>query len=516
MPDFPLARPEVDYLGGSVLPLLMYDSLLADTYLVLPILVVAAFGIAVILLDAFHNDSPSIPVISGIGLGIAFALEGLKLFQPATAFAGQVTSGGGAAFADMVILLGAIGSVVLSVPYLKRIGHGYGEVYGLILFATVGMMTLASAGSLITLFVGLETMSVCLYILTGLVREERGANESALKYFLLGAFSTGFFLYGIALLYGATGTMLFSEMGQGLADTGRTWIFSGGVALLLIGFLFKVSAVPFHMWTPDVYQGAPTTLTGFMSTASKAAAFAALVVVLARALPPDLVAFEVQITLAVIAAVTMVVGNVVALAQTNVKRMLAYSSIAHAGYILAGLAAGTGEGYGGALFYLLAYTIMNVGAFGVLAALEWDGEQGMVQDMDSLAGAGYRRPVLGVTMGVFLFALTGFPPLAGFIGKYLVFAAAVDAGLTWLAVVGVLASVVSAYYYLRILVVMWMRPETDAPEAARQPLALATSTVAVLAVCAGLLLLLGVIPGSLIDTAQGYFETTSAVISAMR
>ncbi|MEM6328357.1 MAG: NADH-quinone oxidoreductase subunit N [Bacteroidota bacterium] len=494
----------------------MYDSLLTDTAHVLPILLVAFVGIAVILLDAFRNDSPTVPVLTGVGLAAAFALEGLKMFDPATAvFAGQTISGGGAAFANMVILLGAIGSVILSVPYLKRIGHHYGEVHGLLLFATVGMMTLASAGSLITLFVGLETMSVCLYVLTGLVREERGANESALKYFLLGAFSTGFFLYGIALLYGATGTMLFSEMAAGLAETERTWIFAGGVGLLLIGFLFKVSAVPFHMWTPDVYQGAPTTLTGFMSTASKAAAFAALVVVLARALPPDVLAMEVQITLAAVAALTMVVGNVIALVQTNIKRMLAYSSIAHAGYILAGLAAGTGEGYGGALFYLLAYTIMNIGAFGVLAALEWDNEQGMVQNVDSLSGAGYRHPVLGVTMGVFLFALTGFPPLAGFIGKYLVFAAAVDAGLTWLAIIGVLASVVSAYYYLRILVVLWMKPETDAPAAARASVTVARSTVAVLAVCAALLLILGVVPGSLIDAAQGYFDA-GAVLSAMR
>ncbi|MEM1055050.1 MAG: NADH-quinone oxidoreductase subunit N [Bacteroidota bacterium] len=494
----------------------MYDTLLADTYALLPILIVAGVGIAVILLDAFRNESPSIPLLACLGLGVAFALEGLQLFDSQAVFAGQMYAGGAASFANMVVLLGAIGSVVLSVPYLKRIGHNYGEVHGLILFATAGMMTLASAGSLITLFVGLETMSVCLYVLTGLVREEKGANESALKYFLLGAFSTGFFLYGIALLYGATGTMLFSEMVTGLAETERTWLFTGGVALLLIGFLFKVSAVPFHMWTPDVYQGAPTTLTGFMSTASKAAAFAALVVVLARALPADLVLGEAQLTLAAIAAVTMVVGNVIALAQTNVKRMLAYSSIAHAGYILAGLAAGTGDGYGGALFYLLAYTVMNVGAFGVLAALEWDGEQGAAQDLDSLSGSGYRYPVLGVAMGVFLFALTGFPPLGGFIGKYLVFAAAVDAGLTWLAVIGVLASVVSAYYYLRILVVMWMKTDDDLAVNAKPLLALNRSTAAVLCVCAVLLLILGVVPGGLIETAEGYFAGSDAALSALR
>jgi NADH-quinone oxidoreductase subunit N len=491
----------------------MYDSLLLDTARMLPILVVAGVGIAVILLDSFRNDSDSIPVLAVLGLVGAFVLEGLKLFEPTTAFAGQMASGGAAAFANLVILLGAIGSVILSVPYLKRIGHHYGEVHGLILFATAGMMTLASAGSLITLFVGLETMSVCLYILTGLVRSEKAGNESALKYFLLGAFSTGFFLYGIALLYGATGTMLFAEMPLALAATGRDLFFAAGVGLLLIGFLFKVSAVPFHMWTPDVYQGAPTTIAGFMSTASKAAAFAALVVVLARAFPVTIGA-ELMLTLAVVSAITMVAGNVIALAQTNVKRMLAYSSIAHGGYILAGLAAASPEGYGGALYYLLAYTLMNVGAFGVLAVLEWDGEQGAEQTLDSLAGAGYRKPVLGVAMGVFMFALTGFPPLAGFLGKYFVFAAAVDAGLTWLAVVGVLASVVSAYYYLRVLVVLWMKSEDEAPEAARGALALTPATSAVLIVCAVLLLLFGVLPGVVIGPAEGFFEGAGALMTA--
>ncbi len=484
----------------------MYDSLLLDTGRVLPIFLVAAVGILVVLVDAFRNDSPTIPILSAVGLLAAFALEGLRLFDPATAFYGQVYSGGAASFANMVILLGSIGSVALSVPYLKSVGRNYGEVHALILFATAGMMTLASAGSLVTLFVGLETMSVCLYVITGLAREEKGANESALKYFLLGAFSTGFFLYGIALLYGATGTMVFSEMNVGLAATGRTGIFVVGVGLLLIGFLFKVSAVPFHMWTPDVYQGAPTTLTGFMSTASKSAAFAALIVVLARALPVDMVMGEVQIALAAIAAVTMIVGNVIALAQTNLKRMLAYSSIAHAGYILAGIAAGSAEGYGGALFYLLAYTVMNLGAFGVIAALEWDGDQGADQTLDSLAGAGYRYPVLGVTMGVFMFALIGFPTLGGFIGKWLVLGAAVQSGMTWLAIVGVVASMVSAYYYLRVLVVMWMRSPEDAPEASRNTATLQPSTSAVLVACAVLLVVLGVFPGLVSGTTESFFD----------
>jgi len=304
--------------------------------------------------------------------------------------------------------------------------------------------------------------------------------------------------------------MQLAELAAGVEATGRTGLFLAGVGLRLVGFFFKVSAVPFHMWTPDVYQGAPTSLTAFMSTASKAATFAALAVVLARALPPD-VGETVQLTLAVIAAITMVAGNVLALVQSNVKRMLAYSSVAHAGYILAGLAAGP-AGYGAALFYLLAYTLMNVGAFGVMGALEWDGEQGAGQELDSLAGVGYRKPFLGVAMGVFMFALTGFPPFGGFIGKYLVFAAAVDAGLVWLAVLGVLASVVSGAYYLRVLVVMWMTSADEAPANAQKPFPVATATGAVVALCAVALLVLGVLPAHVIDVTTAAFPAEAAAV----
>ena len=491
----------------------MYDSFLADIAATGPILFVAALGVIVVLLDSFRNDSPAIPWLAGIGMAAAAVWQAFWVASPGVAFEGQVYVGGAAAIANVIVLVGAIGSLALTVPYLSRLGRNYGEVHALILFATAGMMTLASAGSLVTLFVGLETMSVCLYVLTGLVREESTANESALKYFLLGAFSTGFFLYGLALLYGATGTTELALLADGLAVTGRSGLFLAGVGLLLVGFFFKVSAVPFHMWTPDVYQGAPTSLTAFMSTASKAATFAALAVVLARALPPDLVDGSVQLVLAVVAAVTMVGGNVVALAQTNVKRMLAYSSVAHAGYILAGLAAGSEAGYGAALFYLLAYTLMNVGAFGVMGALEWDDEQGADQTLDSLAGVGYRKPLLGVTMGVFMFALTGFPPFAGFIGKYLVFAAAVRADLVWLAVLGVLASVVSGYYYIRVLVTMWMRSPDEAPDNARQPFPVGTATAVVVTVCAVALLVLGILPAGLIDVTAAAFGAEALAVT---
>lgn len=492
----------------------MYDLFFADVAATGPILFVAALGVLVVLLDSFRNDSPAIPWIAGGGLALAAVWQAFQVGSPGVAFGGQVYTGGVAAVANVIVLVGAIGGLALTVPYLNRLGRNFGEVHALILFSTAGMMTLASAGSLVTLFVGLETMSVCLYVLTGLVREESTANESALKYYLLGAFSSAFFLYGLALLYGASGTMELALLAEGVALTGRTGLFLAGVGLLLVGFFFKVSAVPFHMWTPDVYQGAPTSLTAFMSTASKAATFAALVVVLTRALPPDLVEGTVQVALAVVAAVTMVVGNVLALAQTNVKRLLAYSSVAHAGYILAGLAAGTAAGYGAALFYLFAYTLMNLGAFGVMGALEWDGEQGADQDLDSLAGVGYRKPFLGVAMGVFMFALTGFPPLAGFIGKFLVFSAAVEAGLVWLAVLGVLASVVSGYYYLRVLVVMWMRSPDEAPDNARQPFPVGTATAVVVAACAVGLLVFGTFPSGLIEATSAVFGADAVIAVA--
>lgn len=483
-----------------------YDSFLADLGAVFPIVLVAVAGLAAVLVDSFRNDSPAIPWLSGLALAVALVLEGMRVGSAAApVFGGQLIAGGFAAYVNAVILLGALGSVALSVPYLRRIEHNYGEVHALVLLATVGMMVLASSGSLISVFVGLETMSICLYVLTGLVRESPRANEAALKYFLLGAFSTGFFLYGIALLYGASGSMLIAEIGPGVAETGRVGFLWAGLALLLVGFFFKVSLVPFHMWTPDVYQGAPTALTAYMSTTTKASAFAALILVLSQGVP--LLVGQWGLVLAVIAAVTMVFGNVVALSQPNVKRMLAYSSVAHAGYVLTGLAAGSAEGYGGALYYLLAYTLMNLGAFGVVAALEWDGEQGTEQTLDSLAGVGFRRPVLGVTMGVFMFALIGFPPLAGFIGKYKVFAAAIAADLTWLAVVGVIASIVSAFYYLRVLVVFWMRDPAESPEAVRTAaFPVGAATAAVLVACAVGLLVFGVLPGGVLEATQAYFS----------
>ncbi|MEX0746593.1 MAG: NADH-quinone oxidoreductase subunit N [Rhodothermales bacterium] len=487
----------------------VYDAFLGDMGKTASLVLVTCAGLLLVVWDAFRNNARELPWIAGGVLALAMLIELFRLdVESGTAFYGMVRTGGYASFVNIILLLGGLLTVVLSIPYLEKIRHAYGEVYALILFATAGMITLGTANNLVSIFVGLETMSICLYIMTGLIREDVGSMESALKYFLLGAFATGFFLYGIALLYGATGTMYLPEMAAGLAASGSTLLFWAGVALLMIGFFFKVSAAPFHMWTPDVYQGAPTTLTGFMSTTSKTAAFSALILVLYLALPVE----RWTLVFAVVAVITMLVGNVVALAQANVKRMLAYSSIAHAGYVLVGLAAGTTEAYAGALYYLLVYTLMNVGAFGVMALLEWDGKAGREQTLDSLAGVGLRRPVLGITMGFFMFSLTGFPPLGGFLGKYAIFAPAIDAGLTWLVIIAVLASAISAYYYLRVLYVFFMlSPQDDATaaEVAARPLSVPASSAAVLVVCAAALLLLGIFPG-LLDVTLALFAVAPA------
>lgn len=487
-----------------------FSTLLADLPAVFSMGVVGLVGVIMIAVDSFRNDHPSIPWLGVGALVVSAGWEFAHLGAPeGTVFFDTIRTGGFAAFINLIVLLTGLATVLLSRPYLDRLKHDYGEVYALIMYATVGMLMLGAANDMISVFLGLETMSVCLYILTGLVREDEGAVESALKYFLLGAFSTGFFLYGIALMYGATGTMVLPAMAQAeLATTSSQLLFWGGLGLFLVGFFFKVSAVPFHMWTPDVYQGAPTPLTGYMSTASKAAAFAALILVLFYAVPGS----ETTLVLAAVAVITMVVGNVMALAQTNVKRLLAYSSIAHAGYVLVGLAAGSAAGYSGALFYLLVYAVMNIGAFGVMGLLEWDEKQGREQTLSSLAGIGERRPVVAVTMSVFMFSLIGFPPLGGFIGKYAVFAPAVEAGLTWLVIVAVLMSAVSAYYYLRVVYVFWMQSAEDVGRDAIPESALPTATPAALGtlvVCAVALLVLGIFFGGVLETTAAFFEGAS-------
>lgn len=432
---------------------------LHDLNAFLPGIIVGVAGLIAILIDSYKDDHESIFGLSVFALLAGLILSIMDMFGPTgEAFSGMITYGGVAAFGNTVVLFGSLFCVLISREYLRAIDHEYGEVYAIMLFATAGMLGLASANNLIMIFLGIETMSICLYVLAGLIKERKTGAESALKYFLLGAFSTGFLLYGMALLYGATGSLYLSEIA---AAASSDLLFIAGAALLLVGFFFKVSAVPFHMWTPDVYQGTPTTITAYMATASKSAAFVALIAVLSKMIPAETANWAEVIE--VIAIITMILGNLIALVQDNIKRMLAYSSIAHAGYLMVGLAAGTAAGYSAALFYLLAYTIMNIGAFGVVAYYER--QQGLdFTDVNNYAGLGFKRPLMGVLLSFFLFSLVGIPPFVGFVGKYMVFAAAVDAGFIALAIIGVLASAASVYYYLRPMVYMYFRdPHKDVP-----------------------------------------------------
>jgi NADH-quinone oxidoreductase subunit N len=383
----------------------------------------------------------------------AFVWAAADIAHAGTAYGGMLSTGGYAHFFAMVFTGSGALTVLLSRSYTAREGIEHGEYYALILFAVAGMMLMAGAADLIILFLGLELMSISFYILAGFARRRVTSNEAALKYFLLGAFSTGFLLYGIALLYGSTGTTNIAAIVAKAGSLPGSPLFLVGLGLVLIGFAFKIAAVPFHMWVPDVYEGSPTTVSAFMSTGGKAAAFSAILLIFAPRVVEQ--TWHIREILAVVAALSMVVGNVIAIAQTNLKRMLAYSSIAHAGYILTGVVAANTYGAQGVLYYLTAYTVMNIGAFGVLSVLEKEDGKGLT--FDEYTGLSSSKPLVAALMALFMFSLAGIPPFAGFFGKYYVFAGAVEAGFTWLAIVGVLMSVVSAYYYLRLVVVMYFR-----------------------------------------------------------
>ena len=474
---------------------------LQDIVSFLPGIVIAVAGLVVIILEALKKSAAGIYVITVGAVAVALFIAIRSLFgETGTAFSGMISYGGVAAFGTVIVLLGSFFSVVISREYLSDLDLHNGEVYGMILFSIVGMLGLAVSNDLITLFISLETMSICLYVLAGLMRARKTGAEAALKYFLLGAFSTGFLLYGIALIYGATGATNLVEVA---AAADGSLLFIAGTGLLAAGIFFKLGAVPFHMWIPDVYQGTPTTLTAFMATAAKSATFVAFILVLIRMIPVAESA-DWQTLLSTISIITMIVGNLIALAQDNVKRMLAYSSIAHVGYLMVGLAAGTSAGYSGVLYYLFAYTLMNVGAFGVIAYYERN--HGLdFTEIDSYAGLGFKMPVMGVMLSVFLFSLAGIPPMVGFAGKYYVFAAAVNAGMIPLAIVGVLASAASVYYYLRVMVFLYFK-EAHKEYSLIQPGLVFKSTLVLLAVLTVYYGIEPVLPGSsLMELITSYY-----------
>jgi NADH-quinone oxidoreductase subunit N len=404
----------------------------------------------------------------------------------------------------MIFVVVAALTILASVAHLESQGAAHGEFYALILFAVAGMTIMAASENLLSIFIGLELLSIPLYILAGFTRDRVYAIEGALKYFLLGAFSTGFILYGIALLYGATGRIDLAGIAEAVTaaegGTADPVLLAGG-ALLLVGLAFKIAAVPFHFWAPDVYQGSLAPVAGFMATGTKAAAFAALVRIVTVGLAGSPVHHQWIVIVSILAILSMVIGNVVALAQQNIKRMLAYSSIANAGYLLVALAAvgRNGDGAGSLMFYLAVYAFMTIGAFAVAAILGREGETDQGFALSAYAGLGKRRPFLAVAMTVFMLSLTGIPPAAGFMAKFYIFRDAVRAGLVPLAAVGLVASVIGAFYYLRVVVQMYFRepaPESGVPSAMTPTDALA------IAIAAAAILWIGLFPAGLLNLAR--------------
>ncbi|MCC7162647.1 MAG: NADH-quinone oxidoreductase subunit N [Anaerolineae bacterium] len=464
----------------------------------LPAIIPALTAMVVMLADVLlpGKNKSWLAVVALAGLAIA-ALQTFSLYgTDATAFNESITTGPLAVGVCLVVLMAAFITVLLSIDYLNARNLDSGEYLALLLGATSGMLLMALANDLIVIFLGLELFSLPLYVLCAFWRTNNLSLEAGIKYFLLGSFSSAFFLYGIALIYGATASTNLSAIAT-TANAATNPLFIMGVALLLVGFGFKVGLVPFQWWMPDVYEGAPTPITGFMSVATKAAAFAALFRTFLVAIPPG--TLDWQFVMALLAVVTMTVGNIAALTQTNIKRMLAYSSIAHAGYILIALVAGGEAGAEAALFYLAAYAVMNLAAFGAVLALG-HGERERLT-MSELAGAAQVKPWAAAALAISLLSLSGFPPFAGFVAKFFVFGTAVNSGYTWLAVVGALNSLVSVYYYLGPVIRMYMSPPAEdwkQEAVSRIPAALAFAVIVAVVLTVGM----GFFPGGVIQFAQ--------------
>jgi NADH-quinone oxidoreductase subunit N len=440
----------------------------------LPALLVGAFAVIVLMVDLFSppGQQANAGLIPLIGIGLAFWAALRLLGSRQELFGGMIIVDTASLLFQLIFLVAGFLTVLLSIRYVAEEGLELGEYYALLLFALLGAMLMASGGDLLTIFLGLEIMSLAQYILAGMRHQVLKSSEAALKYFLLGAFATGFLLYGIALLYGATGTTNLAGIMTAVREGGLSDhpLLSIGMGLLVVGFGFKIAAVPFHMWTPDVYEGAPTPVTALMSTGVKAAAFAALVRVFVTALG-DLQGNWAPIFWG-LAVLTMTVGNLMAIVQQNIKRLLAYSSIAHAGYLLIAMVAAGPAGLAGLMYYLLAYAFMNLGAFAVVIAIEQHEDRYLL--LDDYSGLGFRYPLLGAAMVLFMFSLAGLPPTAGFMAKFYVFSAAVEQDYIVLTVVGVLNSLMSLYFYLRPVVFMYMaEAKADAPPRPVEPFLLA-------------------------------------------
>jgi NADH-quinone oxidoreductase subunit N len=428
---------------------------------IIPMIIIAASALISLMITVFSKKS-KLPVFifSLLAVFAALIITGLNVHKDVIIISEMVKVNPLSNAFAMLAMLSVLITIIASNDYLEKVGINYGEYYSILFTALLGMLIMIYANDLLTIFIGIETMSVCFYILTGLLRNRPKSNESAMKYFLLGAFMTGFLLYGMSLIYGVTG---FTNLTKIMATftTFRTPMFLIGVALFMIGFFFKIGIFPFQMWIPDVYEGAPTVVTGMMATAGKIAAVGTLAPVLVSLNMADY-----KILFSVLATLTMLYGNIVALSQSNLKRLLAYSSIASAGYILVGITSMQDFANKSIAFYLLAYVFMQLGAFIAVSIFEGstaDGKDFRNLTFDDYKGLAKRSPVLAVSLTVFLFSLAGIPPFAGFWGKYYIFYSAIRSDLVWLSVIAILLSVVSVYYYLKVIVYMWFKePEGEA------------------------------------------------------
>jgi NADH-quinone oxidoreductase subunit N len=446
------------YSVNTFFLLFLHQSMLYDILYALPITVISFVCISTIVISAVVRNNTKIVFTYALGgLGMTIAAAVLVFYKNGTAFNGMVRTGVYPAFFDILFCTAGVLVMLAGRTYLRRMEFEFDEFYILITLAVSGMMLMAHANHLLTVFIGIEIMSISFYTLSAYMRNKALSVEAGLKYFLLGAFATGFLLYGMALIYGATGgKMEFTAIREAVGQAPSPLLLLAGTGLLIVGLCFKVAAFPFHSWAPDVYQGAPTVVTAFMGTAGKAAAFSAFLPLI-NAIVPDgsREANKIYMLLAVISAASMLYGNITAIAQTNVKRMLAYSSIAQAGYLMMGVVAGSKVGAGGMMTYIAAYTLTQIGALIVAASLE--SRYGENLEITDYAGLSKSHPALAAFMALFMFSLTGIPPLAMFFGKYYLFTAAVEAGFTWLAVVAAVATVISAYFYLGLVVVMYFR-----------------------------------------------------------
>ncbi len=458
---------------------------------VLPEIVLAAGAMALLMVGAFRGERAT-PLVVTLAIALLILTGALQCWLPAgklTTFGGSFVVDGYARFLKILVLLGSAATLLISYGFLAERSTRIFEYAILILVSTVGMMLLVSAGDLVMLYLGLELMSLSLYVVAASNRDDVKSTEAGLKYFVLGALASGMMLYGMSLIYGFTGTVSFAGIAAAAKSGGTGLMF--GIVFLLVGLCFKVSAVPFHMWTPDVYEGAPTPITAFFSSSPKVAAFAVFVRVLLTAFP-NLVP-EWQQIIVFVAIASMAVGSFGAIGQRNIKRMMAYSSIGHMGFALVGLAPGTPEGVQGVVLYLVIYTVMTFGVFTLILAMKRSGQA--MEQISDFAGLSRSHPVLAFLTAMLLFSLAGIPPLAGFFAKFYVFMAAIKAGMFTLAVIGVLMSVVGAFYYLNVIKVMYIDEQAGATDAVRVEL----GTVVVVSALFNMLFF--VYPGPLVGAA---------------